>query len=41
MRLRFQKLLANLNNLAHSMGTGPFLSAAKDYDLKKKYPEQA
>jgi 2'-5' RNA ligase len=41
MRLRFQKLLANLNNLAHSMGTGAFLSAAKADDLKKKYPEQA
>lgn len=41
MRLRFQKLLANLNNLAHAMGTGTFLSAAKADDLKKKYPEQA
>jgi hypothetical protein len=41
MRLRFQKLLANLNNLAQAMGTGTFLSAAKADDLKKKYPEQA
>jgi 2'-5' RNA ligase len=41
MRLRFQKLLANLNSLAESMGTGSFLYAAKADDLKKKYQDKA